>query len=133
MTTPIAANPDAALEAAVATLAAAGLHAYESGLSTRVDAGAAPLQLAGNPRLRMLLSIIPLILKPSERKSVGSYGAKHVLEGLLTPGYVSNVECIVAAVALGYKWRHAGGSSPNISIYGAWTWEGELPFRFACE
>ena len=121
-----------ALEDAVAALKAGGLHVYESGLSSKEEPGSAPLKLDGNPRLRLLLSIIPLILKPSERKSVGSYGAKHVLERLLSCGYISNGECIVAAVALGYKWRHVGGSSPNVVIYGSWTWEGDLPFRFDC-
>lgn len=73
-----------------------------------------------NPRLRMLFSILPLILKKSDRKSVYSYHGKHVVEKLFQHSYISNGEFILVCLALGYKYKYCA-NSPNCDIYGLWV------------
>lgn len=67
-------------------------------------------------------------LRPTKtvgQKSRSSYGMKHVAEGMffdlcddvtLSPGYVSNVDAIIAALDGNFPIRHEGGTSPNVSI-----------------
>ena len=71
-------------------------------------------------KFQLLFQIIPLILKHSDRKSIGSYSGKHVVEKLLTPSYISNGEFILALVALGYKYK-IKKDSLNVQFYGCWT------------
>lgn len=73
-----------------------------------------------NPRLRLLFSILPLILKKSDRKHIYSYGGKHVIEKLFRHSYISNGELILACIALGYKFKYET-DTPNCNIYGQWV------------
>lgn len=73
-----------------------------------------------NPRLRMLFSILPLILKKSDRKSIYSYHGKHVVEKLFKHSYISNGEFILVCLTLGYKYKYCA-NSPNCDIYGLWV------------
>lgn len=70
--------------------------------------------------MTLLLSIIPLIFKPSERKSCNSYASKHIVEQWLSSRYISNGQLILAMMALGYKYKTIKGS-PNVLFYGSWT------------
>ena len=71
-------------------------------------------------KFQLLFQILPLILKPSERKSIGSYSGKHHIEKLFKPSYITNGEFILATVALGYKYKMTT-DHPNIKIYGNWS------------
>jgi hypothetical protein len=73
-----------------------------------------------NPRLRLLFSIIPLILRKSDRKHVYSYNGKHVVEKLFKHGYISNGEFILVCISLGYKWKYET-NTPNCNIFGLWS------------
>ena len=81
--------------------------------------------------LCQLLSIIPLIFKSSERKSIGSYSGKHIVEKLFFSKYISNGEFILVMMSLGYKHR-TFKDTPNVSFYGSWvdTTEKELIYKF---
>ena len=59
------------------------------------------------------------------QRSRSSYGIKHVAERMtfdlgdgviLAPGYVSNVDAIIAALDRDFKVKHHGGNSPNVDI-----------------
>ncbi len=83
-------------------------------------------------RVHLLFSIIPLIFQTSERKSIGSYGGKHIVEKFLTNGYVSNGEFILVMMCLGYKYK-TQKDSPNVQFYGYWvdTVENKLRHKFS--
>jgi hypothetical protein len=75
------------------------------------------------PLLKLLVPLIPLLFSPSERKSINSYEAKHMVEQLFHTGYVSNGEFILAmetycspSSADGFK-RKEQGDSPNVVYY----------------
>lgn len=124
-----AAAVETALKNAVETLCTKGLILRDEGVFTKEGEGT-PLKIEGNDRLRLITTIIPLIFRRSQRSTVGSYGAKHLLERQLAAGYISNGEAIAAMVALGYKWK-AVPNSPNMAFYGTWVFDGEVPFKLA--
>lgn len=71
----------------------------------------APSDRTFNPeRIRILRKTLPLILRPSKKFDVGSYGGKHVAEHFVGT-YFSNGEFILAMLMDGYKMRH--GEGPN--------------------
>lgn len=82
-------------------------------------------------RLHMLFSIIPLIFKTSERKTVGSYGSKHLVARFFNHQYFSNGEFIIVMIALGYKYK-VRKDSINVTFYGSWvdTADQELKYKF---
>lgn len=82
-----------------------------------------------NPRLHLLFSIIPLIFKSSERKSIGSYGGKHVVEKFFSHEYISNGEFILVMMCLGYKYK-VYKDTLNPIFYGYWMPTVENPHNF---
>ena len=75
------------------------------------------------PLLKLLVPLIPLLFSPSERKSINSYEAKHMVEQLFHTGYVSNGEFILAMETYrtesnpeGFR-RKEQGDSPNVIYY----------------
>ena len=85
----------------------------------KIDETTSPFNFQ-NPRLRLLFSIIPLLLRKSERKHVYSYSGKHVVEDLFQHSYISNGEFILVCIALGYKFKY-DPNSPNCNIFGMWV------------
>ena len=54
--------------------------------------------------------------KPDDGRSRGSYGLKHVAEGL-TDGYISNGVLLAAALIAGVRVKPHGNGSPNADIF----------------
>jgi hypothetical protein len=82
-------------------------------------------------RLHLLFSIIPLVFKGSERRSIGSYSGKHIVEKFFVSEYISNGEFILVMMCLGYKFK-VYKDNINVSFYGSWvdTTNNELKYKF---
>lgn len=87
-------------------------------------------QLLDSQQSGQVLRAVALFSTLAPTKGVGtrsrcSYGIKHVAERMpfdlgdgviLEPGYVSNVDAIIAAIDRNFPIKAAGGSSPNVDI-----------------
>jgi hypothetical protein len=99
----------------------AGYHLNHNGIFKRTEFIAEQDQRVdvfnfNSERLHLLLSIIPLIMTPSERRTMGSYTAKHIVEKFFSQRYVSNGEFILCANALGYRMKNKM-FPPNAEFY----------------
>lgn len=95
-----------------------GLHLYDNGIFTKPQNDRNALAVEAEWDTLMTASkLIPLmVLKTSRKGLVGSYGLKHVVERVMSAGYLSNGQLILVMLILGYTMMVPHGHGPNCSF-----------------